>query len=223
MRANSCHSCVRALAKLASWFIDHPIPDAGRNSAAQANRRPEESSHEHGIDHPQRPRVGRPRPRGPRLGCAGLGQHRHQAAGHHQFDAFGNRITKTRVVRTNDFGDRIAAVRVSRTDAFGNRVSTTRVVRTAGFGAFEATMTRPRPAAAPLPRRAFFPAPSARASARGAGRMSRLAAGDPDRAVRRVMGIRVMITTMLSEPISDALSARFHGGEPQRRRQRVTG
>src|SRR4029077_20605425 len=51
-----------------------------------------------------------------------------------QFDAFGNRITKTRVVGTNDFGGRFAAVRVSRTDAFGNRVSATRVSRIDAFG-----------------------------------------------------------------------------------------
>ena len=49
-----------------------------------------------------------------------------------QFDAFGNRITKTRVVGTNDFGGRFAAVRVSRTDA-------------------SATGSAPRASAAPTP------------------------------------------------------------------------
>ena len=50
-----------------------------------------------------------------------------------QFDAFGNRITKTRIIKRDDFGNPIASgFGVSRTDAFGNR--TTRFVKTDAFG-----------------------------------------------------------------------------------------
>jgi len=71
------------------------------------------------------------------LGLAALGSVAPASAStviRQQVTQFGNRITKTRVVGTNDFGGRFAAVRVSRTDAFGNRVSATRVSRIDAFG-----------------------------------------------------------------------------------------